>query len=147
MPAAQVKHLQETMSTDAATIQRLQTQLGDAQAIIDSFEEQAANQVGEVFCSQKVLSSLVVQGNTVILLYSFALRSDWMTRFRTGIIHGMMILTKWMASAGGICGRPARHVRGAAEHAVHNDRASYRVGQPGAPCDMLTCLVQQAAQP
>jgi hypothetical protein len=44
-----VKHLQETMSTDAATIQRLQTQLGDAQAIIDSFEEQAANQVGCVF--------------------------------------------------------------------------------------------------
>ena len=43
--AAQVKHLQETMSTDAATIQRLQTQLSDAQAIIDSFEEQAANQV------------------------------------------------------------------------------------------------------
>lgn len=42
---AQVKHLQETMSTDAATIQRLQAQLSDAQAVIDSFEEQAANQV------------------------------------------------------------------------------------------------------
>jgi hypothetical protein len=43
--AAQVKHLQETMSTDAATIQSLQTQCSDALAIIDSFEEQAANQV------------------------------------------------------------------------------------------------------
>lgn len=44
--AAQVKHLQETMSMDAETIQGLQTQCDDAQAIIDSFEEQAANQVG-----------------------------------------------------------------------------------------------------
>lgn len=41
----QVEHLQETMSADATTIQQLQAQLGDAQAIIDSFEEQAANQV------------------------------------------------------------------------------------------------------
>lgn len=34
------------MSLDAATIQRLQAELSDAQAVIDSFEEQAANQVG-----------------------------------------------------------------------------------------------------
>ncbi len=40
-----MRHLQESLSGDAATIQRLEKELADAQAVIDSFEEQAANQV------------------------------------------------------------------------------------------------------
>ena len=58
-----MKHLQETMSTDAATIQQLQTQCSDAQAIIDSFEEQAANQVRlRVSRSHPAISQAHVEG-------------------------------------------------------------------------------------